>query len=461
MSFSLTQITISPREPLNRNDSIIQISEKLFTELQLNNNRDLKITLGKKTIITTIQIVECAANEMLLPKNIIKAFCLPIQSYKFQAIYHLESQELQLGPVIGLLTDFPIMKNGEPHFRSIHTFCEELHHGITERGGFFYVFPYDKFLEQGYYFVNGKWTTAELPLPDVIYNRIHSRRLERWEPYKHFRKRLDQLMIPLFNDRFLSKWEVYEHVHKENQLFPFMPETKVFSKEHLHDFAQKYETIFVKPIHGSQGRNIVKVTKEAENCYSMQSSLPNQANDLRKNYSLEEIYQQIKPILHNRIYIIQQGILLAAHQSAAMDFRVLCHKNLNNDWEVTSTVARIAAEQEFVSNLARGGTLVKPLHALRTCMSPKKALEVLALMKELALETASVISRRTAGLTGELGIDIGVDQDGKPWLIEVNSKPSKSFEDGLGKIRPSAKAIIQFCTIIAFDSTIIEGGNIH
>jgi hypothetical protein len=49
-----------------------------------------------------------------------------------------------------------------------------------------------------------------------------------------------------------------------------------------------------------------------------------------------------------------------------------------------------------------------------------------------------------------------VDQEGKLWIIEVNSKPSKNFEDGLGKIRPSAKALIQFCTLLAFDSTIVK-----
>jgi len=97
---------------------------------------------------------------------------------------------------------------------------------------------------------------------------------------------------------------------------------------------------------------------------------------------------------------------------------------------------------------------MRPLNALAACMSKTRALEVLALMKELSIETASIISQLSPGITGELGIDIGVDLDGKLWLIEVNSKPSKSFEDGQVKIRPSAKAIIQYCTMLAFDAAI-------
>jgi carbamoylphosphate synthase large subunit len=74
----------------------------------------------------------------------------------------------------------------------------------------------------------------------------------------------------------------------------------------------------------------------------------------------------------------------------------------------------------------------------------------------LALETAAIIGHHSEGVTGELGIDIGVDDNSRLWIIEVNSKPSKSFEDGLKKIRPSAKAIIQFCTMLALDKAIVK-----
>jgi glutathione synthase/RimK-type ligase-like ATP-grasp enzyme len=442
---------IVPKKLTNKNSHSIQMSSQLFTHLQLKNTKDVNISVGQITITTKVQTIEISGNEIYLPENILKAFCLPLQAITFQAMYWAETHTLKLGPVIGLLTDFPEIENEEPHFRSIHLFCEELHRGITAHGGFFYVFSYDKFTNQGFYLENGKWISAQLPLPDVIYNRIHSRMLEHKKQFKQFRRELEQLMIPFFNDRFLSKWEVYEQLKSENQLNAYIPETKLFSKEHFHEFTQKYNNIFLKPIHGSQGRNIIKVMKEQGNLYSFQTSLPALPDNFEKKYSVDELYQQIKPLLRNGIYIIQQGIDLVSHDSCAMDFRILCHKDINNQWVVTSTVARIAAEQAFVSNLARGGTLTRPLNALRTCMSHKKSIEALLLMKELALETASVISKHSGGIMGELGIDIGVDLKGKPWLIEVNSKPSKKFEDGLGKIRPSTKAIIQFCTKLAFD----------
>jgi glutathione synthase/RimK-type ligase-like ATP-grasp enzyme len=456
MSFPLTPVTIESRKPKNKNDSHVQMSNQLFTLLRLKKNLDLKIRLGQKTIKTKVQTLEMDSNKMLIPENIIKEFSLPVQTYKFQAIYRLDFHILELGPVIGLLTDFPSSMLEEPHFRSIHAFCEELHHGISETGGFFYVFSFEQFLNRGYYLSNGKWCPFEHPLPDVIYNRIHSRKLEQSQKFKLFRQKLETLMIPLFNERFLSKWEVYNHIFYEKHLFPYLPRTKIFSKEHLNELAQENETVFIKPVHGSQGRNIIKLKKEEDGFYSIQTSIAALYESTKNKYFLDEIYQQLHPILHNRYFIIQQGIELVTYESCAMDFRVLCHKNLNNHWQVTSIVARVAAEDEFVSNIARGGRMLRPLNVLQTCLGHKKSLEVLALMKELALETASTIGNSSTGITGELGIDIGLDQDGKLWIIEVNSKPSKNFEDGLGKIRPSAKALIQFCTILAFDSTIVK-----
>ncbi|MBV7508173.1 YheC/YheD family protein [Bacillus sp. sid0103] len=456
MSFPLTQVIIEARKPKKKNDSLVQMSTHLFTCLGLKKYH-LNLKLGKKSIPTTVQIVDLDQNNMMLiPENILNIFCMPVQGFKFQAIYRPDVLTLELGPLIGLLTDFPSIKQEEPHFRSIHAFCEELHQGITENGGFFYVFSYDEFLNQGYYLLNGKWTSFEHPIPDVIYNRIHSRKLEKSVQFKHFRERIETLQIPLFNERFLSKWEVYNQIFQEKHLYPYIPKTKIYTKEHLYELAQEYETIFIKPVHGSQGRNIVKLIKEDESHYTLQSSIPSLNNNSSNKFIIDELHYLLEPYLQNRFYIIQQGVELFRYESCSMDFRALCHKNLNNHWQVTSIVARIAAKDEFVSNIARGGRMIRPLDVLKTSLGPKRSLQILALMKELAVETASIISNSSTGITGELGIDIGVDQEGKLWIIEVNSKPSKNFEDGLGKIRPSAKALIQFCTLLAFNSTIVK-----
>ncbi|MEH7180792.1 YheC/YheD family endospore coat-associated protein [Neobacillus vireti] len=446
----MTLITIVPIRASNPTELFVHISSHLINQWQLET-RDIRISIGKKMVSVKIQPVEMPANMIYFPEFLFQHFSLPIQHYKFHAIYNKEFHYLFFGPVIGLVTDFKNEGTEEPHFRSIHSFCEELHHGIADNGGFLYVFSYPDFSVQGFYFKDGHWKSAELPFPDVIYNRIHSRRTEYGKEYQQFRQSLADLRIPIFNDRFLSKWEVHEHLIHENHLHSYIPETNIYTKDHLAAFVQKYETVFIKPVHGSQGRNIYKLAKDGNNTL-LQSSVTTISGSKEIVLPIDKLYQHLKPLLNNRIYIIQQGIPLLTYQSRGMDYRVLCHKNYQNSWNVTSVVARISAEEEFVSNIARGGEVMTPIHALKEIMDISEAKQLISKIKELAIETALIIDRKSPGITGELGIDIGIDMCHKPWLIEVNSKPSKNFEDGQMKLRPSAKAIIQFCTKLALDS---------
>ncbi|WP_163251909.1 YheC/YheD family protein [Neobacillus thermocopriae] len=451
MSFPFIPLIMTVRKSPDKQDCLIQMSHHLYNQLQINQCNNIYMKLGRTTIKANIQIIEMVSNEIILPENMFHHFRLPINRYKLKAKYCTAENTILLGPVIGLLTDFHVKENEEPFFRSIHRFCEELHYIVKDHGGFFYVFSYESFDSKGYYFSEGKWHPASLPLPDVVYNRVHSRKLEQKESFKKFRNELENLSIPIFNDRFLSKWEVFEQIKNENKLLDSIPDTKLFSKENLLEFAQKYETVFIKPIHGSQGKNIIKLTKERDDLFSIQTSISPPPANSRQIFTLDQLYQQIKSLQQNRICIVQQGIHFLPYQSRPLDFRVLVHKDLKHRWKITSIVARVGAEDEFVSNMARGGITMRPHVVFQESMTRKKSMETIKKIKKLAIETAEGISKNTSGITGELGIDIGVDKEGNPWIIEVNSKPSKLFHDD-GKIRPSAKAIIQFSTILAFES---------
>jgi glutathione synthase/RimK-type ligase-like ATP-grasp enzyme len=458
MSDNLASIKLVPVGTEDISEGQIYMSNRLIKRLGIKPKQKLHICLGKRiTNVKVAQIANMPHDEIQLNENFLNEFSIVLQHHKFLVKYIQATEMLYIGPIIGLVTEIPAIHEGqEPNFGSIHTFCKELNQFVTNAGGFFYVFHYQDFSDEsvnGYYFDENKWVSAMLPLPDVVYNRIHSRRSEQTRYFTTFRNVLEQYSIPMFNDRFLSKWEVYQQLMQEDSIHPFMPETRLLSQENLYEFIDQYEAIFIKPVHGSQGRNIMKLVKEDENIL-MQTSRNPQPNHPIKKYLKNNVFYQLKPYLHNRINIIQQGIPLINFGDKTMDFRVLVHKNQQNLWDVTSLVARISAEQQFVSNLAKGGKIMKPLIALTSYFNKETAVQLVALMKELAIHAAEIISRNTNGITGELGIDIGVDNSGMPWIIEVNSKPSKNFEDKVTKIRPSAKAIIQFCTKLALDGVL-------
>lgn len=456
MSVYFASIKIVPFKAANDYEERIYMSGYLIDRLGIDLKRNLHICIGKKMRMVKVEPLNIARDEIQLTESVLHEFSMPVKNNKLLAKHLQTNQILYLGPIIALVTEFQLNQDDEPNFRTIHTFCEELHQRTTKVGGFFYVFNYQDFSDEGvngFFFENNKWVFAKLPMPDVVYNRIHSRKSEQTSLFITFRSILERKRIPLFNDRFLSKWEVYQRLMIESHIHPYIPETRLLSQENLLELIEQYRSVFIKPVHGSQGRNIIKLMKEGEHILFQTSNSP-LANDPVKKYLNKGIFYQLKSFLHNRIYIIQQGISLVKLQEKTMDFRVLVHRNQKNLWEVTSLVARISAEQQFVSNLAKGGKIMKPFLALTALFSKEISLQLISLMKKLSIEAADIISRNSKGLTGELGIDIGVDETGKPWIIEVNSKPSKNFEDTVTKIRPSTKAIIQFCTKLALDGVM-------
>ncbi|WP_079507888.1 YheC/YheD family endospore coat-associated protein [Mesobacillus jeotgali] len=349
-------------------------------------------------------------------------------------------------PVIALLTE--VREDHGPDFGKVHSFCEELHQGITDSGGSFYVFSLKDFSDdgvKGFYYDRdaGEWKKGTLPLPRVIYNRVSSRRTEFSKGFKGFLNKLHAMGIKIFNHRFLSKWEIHEFLMEEDHLQSFIPETHLFNESMLEKMLGKYDELYIKPVHGSQGRNIIQLVKSNEMIHASLSSMP--AKELSAFQDVAELARAFAPLVEKRLCIIQQGVQLSELNGRKMDFRVLCHKNAQQFWKVTSIVARLSAEQYFVSNIARGGEVMKPAQTLALIFGKEQARQQLALMKELALETAETIGRHAEGHTAELGIDIGIDIKGSLWLIEANSKPSKNFEERGNKIRPSTKAIIDHC----------------
>lgn len=342
--------------------------------------------------------------------------------------------------VIAVLTE---IDEKEPSFGNIHTFCEELNRLVTEAGDLFYVFSLKDFSKnrvQGFYFNGERWLKEELPLPDFVYNRIHSRWTEVGSRFPAFLEAAAELNITVFNERFLSKWEVHQWLEKHKNLHSFLPETLPFSKSNLMKIHGLYDELYFKPVTGSQGRGIIWLKDRWEIATASKEGMVNQ-----RFQHIDKLYEALIENMNHRPYLIQQGIPLLSFNDKRIDFRVLCHLTPGKQWSVTSMVARLSADHHFAANLALGGEMIRPFEALYPFFSETISESKLEMMEELALEAAGCVTEHFSGLIAELGIDIGVDADGHLWLIEVNSKPSKNSETKYGRIRPSAKAIFEFC----------------
>ncbi|MEM5596268.1 YheC/YheD family protein [Niallia circulans] len=170
----------------------------------------------------------------------------------------------------------------------------------------------------------------------------------------------------------------------------------------------------------------------------------------------KKLWKWLERYSKRRSYICQQGIDFQKWQGRALDFRILCHKNYQGNWTITSTVARIAQKNAIVANLAQGAEMKPAKAVLNELLHTENAEQKLEELKILAIKIANLLNKNTDGYLGELGIDIGMDKQGHLWIIEVNSKPSKKLEEHIEKTRPSTKALLEYFITLSFSPCLKE-----
>lgn len=431
--------------------------ERIPTSVEMNKNLSLLhfntqhcfLKCGHKQVETNLLIKVTTHSKSILKigSTISKELELPSYPFVSQLIFNDKDHTLLLGPVFAILTDH-VKQSETISFQSIHTFCEEVAVYCETKGILFYVFSLSSFKNnkiEGYMYVDNEWVKTIVPLPDVIHNRIHSRKKEQSKDFLQFIETIKAIGIPHFNYHFLNKWETHTILEDALHLHPHLPKTELLtSKQALENFLNQHSQIFIKPIHGSQGKKIMRISTK-DTIYHLDYTTF--SGDIERTFlSFSKLFQTLRSRLVKGGFIIQQGISLIQFHQKQVDFRVLCHPNQDGLWKVTSMVARVSSEESFVSNIARGGEIVNTTDVLNETFDLQTTNQILKLLKELAIEIASVVSSSSLGYYGEFGIDLGIDEKGYPWIIEVNTKPSKDESHPLESlhIRPSAKAIVHY-----------------
>jgi hypothetical protein len=371
--------------------------------------------------------------------------------------YTRSTRVLHMGPLIGVMISRISTTDHDKPFGAITAFCKELTNACVKYGAFIYFYTPTGIIP-GSQYVNGwsfsdQWHQKIFPIPNVVYNRLTSRKLENLPSVQKFMNDVkSRYGFVVFNEKYLNKTEVFQALKKEESLLEYLPESYHFKNFlMLKTMIARHSTLFLKPVTGSLGKGIIRISKLPNKNY--QCSF-NTLNGVRiKTYSsLTPLFSSISGTLKRQEYQIQQGLKLIEVNGRPVDFRVLVQRNGIGEWSLTSIVARTAGENNFVSNLARGGSLSKVEDVVGKCnltSSNKSTLN--SRLSTAALKIAKGIETQVPGHFAELGIDLAADNKGKIWLIEVNSKPSKDDNTPLNelKIRPSVIKVIHYSQFLA------------
>ncbi|WP_338044385.1 YheC/YheD family protein [Paenibacillus pinistramenti] len=437
-------------------DSDILIGAAAVKRLKVPTNTPIRLLFGSFEHYVRVVPLSKASSLRLSP--VLAAKTGVTSQTTLRMGYSPSSKTLRLGPVIGVLVSRDYPGNAERPFGQITAFCKEMTDAGRKQGAYVY-FITPQGIEQGVSSIQGwaydkGWRTSEFPVADVYYNRLTSRKLENRPSVQHFMQEVkNRYRSHFFNEKYLDKTEVFDALKQDSRLLRYLPE----SHQHrglatLKSMLAKYPVVFLKPIKGSLGKGIIRITRMPGGAYLSQTT---QEFGIRKQTyeSLSALHNALSGKMKQTRFQIQQGLHLIEIGKRPVDFRALVQKNLQGQWAVTSVVARIAGSQHFVSNLARGGSLSTVKEALERCsLSGAVKLKAGARLNKAALEIAQGMDDRSSAHFGELGIDLAMDQTGRIWLLEVNSKPSKNDNTPLtdnNKIRPSVRRLLDYSAYLA------------
>jgi glutathione synthase/RimK-type ligase-like ATP-grasp enzyme len=413
------------------NDEVI-----LYLPMGLAKKLDEIVTVrvGKKGIQTEIlplrNLIMKGKNSFENPLKIkissklVSLLCLPV-SLTYQIKYN--KSNIIIGPTIGLLLGRHNYLYSPSHMKKYSD-----RFGVYDQvGGLIYAFSYRTIdwsnkVVYGLYYdnKNEEWQYGKFPLPSVIYRRDF-----------HTDPEVEKKLTSIVKGRMFNSWRftklfLYEHVKNDTELAEYLPVTEESSNfEQVNQLIDKENNVILKPNNLSRGRGIciIKKKEEAYKLFDYRNRIVTET-EFKDENELKEFFENNREFFDN--YLVQKHLELAKVDGGAFDIRVVMQKENLTEWKCTGIECRVAAKKTLVTNISKGGYALTLDKALEKAFSEdeEKQNNIKEHLNGLCQKLCRSLEK-TGEHFAELGIDIGVDVEGKLWIIEANVFPSfKGFK---------------------------------
>lgn len=276
----------------------------------------------------------------------------------------------------------------------------------------------------GYAWTPRGWKAGDYPVPDVVYDRClfkHSGETAAAARCLGILKRHRSLLL---GRGLPGKRRVYELLKREPSLLPHLPHTLPYTGSVcLEQALSRYGgELFMKPSGGSFGSHTLYVRSSGSKAFLQGRTRSNEM--FSSSVPMHELDRWVRIFTGRRPFLIQPFLRLTGRDGSPFDVRALVQKDQAGQWNLAGMAIRRGPAEGITSNLHGGGRALPVLPFLETQYGSSSAKDILERLRQLSGAIPPLLEGGF-GRLGELGIDFGVDHDGRIWLLEVNSKPGR------------------------------------
>jgi glutathione synthase/RimK-type ligase-like ATP-grasp enzyme len=268
----------------------------------------------------------------------------------------------------------------------------------------------------------GQWEPKEFSAPDILYDRCfygedpHSKQCMSIVNWLKARDDIHFLGYGLPN-----KLELYELL-SHSSISPYLLITDPFTSagKFIKDLRPD-QPLILKPANGSQGQGIYYIEKVGKDILVKTDKKDGQiAHCFEKQ---EKAIAWLNRLTAKRQYLIQPYVNLSNKEGQPYDIRILLQKDSKGTWKEIGRGIRTGKNGGIISNLSAGGTTISFNDWIAALPS--------SMQNYICEELNEIINTLPAALENklpplfEMGIDIGVGNNGSIWVLDVNSKPGR------------------------------------
>lgn len=224
----------------------------------------------------------------------------------------------------------------------------------------------------------------------------------------------------------IEKYNKHQILMESEEMRKHLPETKWLDKKSLRTFLKKHKNVYLKPSRGGGGNGIFKVER-IKSQDGWKYSLHYQKRE-KWFTEFKRLYRTIlkkirKMNKERQQYLVQQGIELLQFENCLFDVRSVVQLHVEqNQFIYRGNFVRVGAQNKIVTNIAKGGKATSLDQVLSTFMNKDEVEKIQQTIQTVSVQIASLLRKKCSKVM-EAGLDFGLDQDFKLWLIEVNLEP--------------------------------------